>query len=68
VPEAQQVLTKRERQVAAMVAQGLTNKEIACGLVIAQRAAEGHVENILSKLGFTSRTQIAVWVADQPDS
>ncbi len=67
VPEAQQVLTKRERQVAAMVAQGLTNKEIACALVIAQRTAEGHVENILSKLGFTSRTQIAVWVADQPD-
>lgn len=54
-------LTRREREVAAMVAQGMTNKEIAAHLVIAQRTAEGHIEKILSKLGFTSRTQIAVW-------
>lgn len=58
------VLTPRERQVADLVATGLTNAEIADKLVISQRTAEGHVENILSKLGFTSRTQIAAWVAD----
>jgi non-specific serine/threonine protein kinase len=67
-PESEQMLTKREREVAAMVAQGMTNREIAASLVIAQRTAEGHVENILSKLGVTSRTQIAVWVSDQAGS
>lgn len=62
-----QALTKRESEVAAMVAKGMSNKEIAAGLVIAQRTAERHVENILCKLGFTSRTQIAVWVAERKD-
>ncbi|MGW4339445.1 protein kinase domain-containing protein [Rhodococcus koreensis] len=57
-------LTKRERQVADLVANGLTNKAIAARLVISQRTAQGHVEHILTKLGFTSRTQIAAWVAD----
>ncbi|TYC15946.1 tetratricopeptide repeat protein [Actinomadura syzygii] len=54
-------LTSRERQVADLVAQGMTNKEIAATLVIAQRTAEGHVEHILEKLGFVSRAQIASW-------
>ncbi|MFF8787065.1 ATP-binding protein [Streptomyces sp. NPDC015125] len=53
--------TRREREVAALVAQGLSNKEIAAKLVISLRTAEGHVEKILTKLGFTSRAQIAVW-------
>ncbi|WFR73806.1 LuxR family transcriptional regulator [Prescottella defluvii] len=57
-------LTRRERQVAALVARGLTNREIASELVIAQRTAEGHVENVLTKLGFGSRAQIAAWVAE----
>ncbi|MBF6245676.1 protein kinase [Nocardia elegans] len=57
-------LTKRERQVADLVAQGLSNKQIAARLVISQRTAEGHVEHILTKLAFTSRAQIAAWVAD----
>ncbi|WP_345347772.1 protein kinase domain-containing protein [Rhodococcus olei] len=57
-------LTKRERQVADLVAQGLTNKQIAAKLVISQRTAEGHVEHILAKLGFTSRAQVAAWVAE----
>ncbi|GGQ55560.1 ATP-binding protein [Couchioplanes azureus] len=56
-------LTPREREVAALVAEGLTNREIAARLVVAQRTAEGHVENILSKLGFTSRAQVAAWLA-----
>ena len=58
-------LTKRERQVADLVAEGLTNKAIAARLVISVRTAQGHVEHILSKLGFTSRSQIAAWIAEQ---
>ncbi|MFE3280296.1 protein kinase [Nocardia sp. NPDC059239] len=60
-------LTKRERQVADLVAEGLTNKAIAARLVISQRTAQGHVEHILTKLGFTSRTQIAAWAAEYSD-
>lgn len=55
-------LTKREREVADLVAEGLTNKEIATRLVISPRTAQGHVEHILTKLGFTSRAQIAAWI------
>lgn len=44
------------------------NKDIAARLVIAQRTAEGHVERILMKLGFTSRTQVATWVTEQHGS
>ncbi len=44
---------------------GLANKEIAAALVISLRTAEAHVEHILSKLGFTSRSQIAAWVTEQ---
>ncbi|RYE42449.1 MAG: protein kinase [Hyphomicrobiales bacterium] len=58
-------LTARERQVADLVAGGLTNREIADQLVISPRTAQGHVEHILSKLGFTSRTQVAAWVVDR---
>ena len=61
-------LTPRELQVARLVAGGRSNKEIAAELVISQRTAEGHVERILAKLGFTSRAQAAAWVAaSQPD-
>jgi DNA-binding CsgD family transcriptional regulator len=56
-------LTAREREVAALVAAGLSNKEIAEKLVIGERTAEGHVERILGKLGFRSRSQIASWHA-----
>ncbi|BEL08189.1 LuxR family transcriptional regulator [Actinoplanes sichuanensis] len=58
-------LTRREREVAALIAEGLSNRDIATRLVVAQRTAEGHVENLLSKLGFTSRTQVAGWLAGQ---
>ncbi|MGW0040744.1 ATP-binding protein [Rhodococcus sp. NPDC003348] len=64
VPEVS-VLTRRERQVADLVAQGLTNRAIAETLVISRRTAEGHVEHVLTKLGFGSRSQIAAWVAQQ---
>ena len=56
-------LTKRELQVADLVAQGMTNQQIAERLVISPRTAEGHVQRILDKMGFASRTRIAAWVA-----
>jgi non-specific serine/threonine protein kinase len=56
-------LTRREAEIAELIAEGLSNKEIAARLVIAQRTAEGHVEHILTKLGFSSRAQVAAWVA-----
>ncbi|ABG99896.1 protein kinase/ transcriptional regulator, LuxR family protein (plasmid) [Rhodococcus jostii RHA1] len=58
-------LTKRERQVADLIAEGLTNQAIADRLVISPRTVQSHVEHILAKLGFTSRTQIAAWVAER---
>jgi non-specific serine/threonine protein kinase len=59
-------LTRRQQEVADLVADGLTNKEIAARLVISPRTAETHVDHILTKLGFTSRTQIAAWAIQQP--
>jgi DNA-binding NarL/FixJ family response regulator len=58
-------LTRREREIAGLIAEGLTNRQIAARLVISQRTAESHVENILSKFGFTSRSQVAAWYTDQ---
>jgi non-specific serine/threonine protein kinase len=58
-------LTTRERDVAALIAQGLTNRQIADRLVISERTAEGHVANILSKLGLSSRTQVVLWAIEQ---
>jgi non-specific serine/threonine protein kinase len=63
--EEESPLTQRENQVAELVARGMSNKRIADHLVIAQRTAEGHVEHILTKLGFTSRAQIAAWVTQR---
>jgi non-specific serine/threonine protein kinase len=57
-------LTRREREVALLIAEGKSNREIADVLVIAERTVEGHVSNILSKLGFRSRSQISVWVLE----
>jgi predicted ATPase/DNA-binding CsgD family transcriptional regulator len=57
-------LTRREREVAGLVAHGLTNREIAEKLVISERTAEGHVERIRDKLGVRSRTQVARWAIE----
>ena len=58
------VLTPREREIADLVAEGLSNRDISRRLVIAQRTAECHVENILTKFGFRSHAQIAAWVVE----
>ncbi len=54
-------LTRREREVAIMVAEGLSNRQIAKTLVLSERTVEGHVERLRSRLGFHSRAQIAAW-------
>lgn len=56
-------LTRREHEVALLVAKGLTNRDIAAQLSLSIRTAESHVEQIRSKLGFRTRTQIASWVS-----
>jgi DNA-binding CsgD family transcriptional regulator len=56
-------LTAREREVAALVANGLTNRAIAERLVITEGTTEVHLKHIMSKLGLTSRTQVALWAA-----
>jgi DNA-binding CsgD family transcriptional regulator len=57
-------LTRREQEVARLVARGLSSREIATALSIAERTAENHVEHILSKLGFRTRVQIATWAVE----
>ena len=59
--DGQDTLTRRETEVAELVAAGLSNREVASRLVISLRTAEVHVGRILVKLGFNSRTQIAAW-------
>ena len=58
-------LTPREREVARFLSQGKSNREIAEELVLSERTVENHVGNILTKLGFDSRAQIAVWVVEK---
>jgi DNA-binding NarL/FixJ family response regulator len=58
-------LTAREREVALLLARGLTNREIARELVITEKTAGVHVEHILRKLGLRSRTQVATWVVER---
>jgi DNA-binding CsgD family transcriptional regulator len=56
-------LTAREREVAALIGGGLSNRAIADRLVVSERTVESYVSSILAKLDFTARTQIAVWAA-----
>jgi predicted ATPase/DNA-binding CsgD family transcriptional regulator len=55
-------LTRRAQEVAELVALGMTNRDIAGRLFLSERTVEWHLEQILNKLGFTSRSQVAAWV------
>ena len=57
------VLAKREFDVARLIADGLSNKQIGARLFISERTVDSHVRSILNKLGFSSRAQIAGWMA-----
>ncbi len=56
-------LTAREREVAALIGGGLSNRAIAERLVVSERTVESYVSSILAKLGYSARTQIAAWAA-----
>jgi DNA-binding CsgD family transcriptional regulator len=59
------VLTPREREIAVLIAQGRTSREIAQALVITERTADTHADHIRTKLGLRSRAEIGVWVLSQ---
>ena len=65
---AASTLTPREREIAGLIARGLSNRAIADELVISQATVARHVANILTKLGFSSRAQVAAWMARQAGS
>ncbi|MGV9865911.1 ATP-binding protein [Rhodococcus koreensis] len=58
-------LTSRQQEIAALIAKGLTSPQIATALVISVRTVESHIENIMIRLGFVSRSQIASWYVGQ---
>lgn len=58
-------LTWRERQVTALVARGLSNRQIGAELGIGERTVETHTRNILRKLGLPSRVQLVVWAVER---
>ena len=58
-------LTRREREIAGLVADGLGNREIAQRLFLSKRTVDSHLEHIFTKLGFSSRSQLAGWVLER---
>ena len=58
-------LTPREREVAGLVAQGLTNRQIAARLYLSERTAQNHVQHILTKLDLSNRSEIAVGITSR---
>ncbi|MFF4623974.1 LuxR C-terminal-related transcriptional regulator [Nonomuraea jabiensis] len=65
-PVRHSLLTAREQEVAGLLTRGLSNRAIATELVISPATVARHIANIMEKLGYTSRAQIAVWAAEQP--
>ena len=67
VPDHQlPALTSRQYEIAALISQGHTSRDIGAALVISVRTVESHIENIMTRLGFTSRSQIAAWYVEKP--
>jgi DNA-binding CsgD family transcriptional regulator len=64
-PSSAGALTPRQREVAALIAAGYSNARIADHLVITQGTVGNHIEQMLRRLGFRSRTQIAVWASER---
>ena len=64
-PGSRPTLTRREAEVAALAARGLTNRDIAAQLFLSVRTVEVHVDHILTKLGFRTRTQLAAWAYEE---
>jgi DNA-binding NarL/FixJ family response regulator len=58
-------LTTRERQIAVLVARGLSNRDIAARLIISKRTVDAHVNHIFAKLGLSSRVQLTIWLRDR---
>ena len=71
-PEPRAPLTRRELEIARLIAEDLSNREIAARLFLSQRTVETHVTNMLNKLGLSSRLHLIRWLADrregQPDT
>jgi predicted ATPase/DNA-binding CsgD family transcriptional regulator len=64
-PGPRQALTRRETEVAMLAARGLTNRDIAARLYLSVRTVEVHIDHILTKLGFRTRTQLAAWAHEE---
>jgi DNA-binding CsgD family transcriptional regulator len=60
-------LSAREREVARLVTEGLTNRAIAARLFVSERTVESHLERIRRKLGFHHRSEVAAWIAGEAD-
>jgi non-specific serine/threonine protein kinase len=67
-PRSASALSARELEVASLVATGMSNKEIAARLIIAERTVDSHVNHILTRLGFSSRVQLAAWHTERARS
>lgn len=67
-PAEENPLTKREMEIARLLAKGMSNREVAASLVISSRTVDGHVERIFGKLGFDSRSQVASWVSSRENA
>jgi predicted ATPase/DNA-binding CsgD family transcriptional regulator len=63
--EGTESLTVREREIAVLVARGLSNRDIAARLVISKRTVDAHVNHIFAKLGLSSRVQLTIWLRDR---
>ena len=63
--EGSEGLTAREREIAVLVARGLSNRDIAARLVISKRTVDAHVNHIFAKLGLSSRVQLTIWLRDR---